>query len=159
MRIWQSFLSPHLLLVYPDCQLNGSVLRPRGPSPAQFQDFTGRAPFSSCPSTWKYWHSAWRVPKLTILSSFSTSFFFLAHTVACGILIPWWGIKPTPPALEALSLNHWTTREVPVHPYFNESLFNLFSIPFLFIYYTWISFLPEGYLTLLRNLYLGWEYS
>ena len=34
------------------------------------------------------------------------------HYVACGILVPRPGIKPTPPALEAWSLNHWTTREV-----------------------------------------------
>ena len=34
--------------------------------------------------------------------------------MACGILVPWPGIEPVPPALEAWSLNHWTTREVPV---------------------------------------------
>ena len=28
-------------------------------------------------------------------------------------LVPWLGIKPRPPALEAWSLSHWTTREVP----------------------------------------------
>ena len=28
------------------------------------------------------------------------------------ILVPWPGIKPMPPALEAQHLNHWTTREV-----------------------------------------------
>ena len=32
---------------------------------------------------------------------------------ACGILVPRPGIEPTPPALEAQSLNHWTAREVP----------------------------------------------
>ena len=32
--------------------------------------------------------------------------------MACGILVPQPGIKPMPPALEAQSLNHWTTREV-----------------------------------------------
>ena len=35
------------------------------------------------------------------------------HLKACGMLVPWLGIKPAPPALEAQSLNHWTTREVP----------------------------------------------
>ena len=30
----------------------------------------------------------------------------------CGILVPQPGVKPTPPALEAGSLNHWTTSEV-----------------------------------------------
>ena len=41
-------------------------------------------------------------------------FFFLQCHLACGILVPWPGIKPTPPALEAQSLNHWTNREVPI---------------------------------------------
>ena len=31
---------------------------------------------------------------------------------ACGILVPWPGIKLTPLALEVQSLNHWTTRDV-----------------------------------------------
>ena len=31
----------------------------------------------------------------------------------CGILVPWPGIKPVSPAMEAQSLNPWTTREVP----------------------------------------------
>ena len=33
--------------------------------------------------------------------------------MGCGILVPQPGIKPTSPALEAQSLNLWTTREVP----------------------------------------------
>ena len=33
--------------------------------------------------------------------------------VACGISVPRPGIRPTPPALEVRSLNHWTAREVP----------------------------------------------
>ena len=32
---------------------------------------------------------------------------------ACGILVPQPGITPAPAAMEAWSLNHWTTREVP----------------------------------------------
>ena len=35
------------------------------------------------------------------------------HLSARGILVPQPGIKPVPPAVEAHSLNHWTTREVP----------------------------------------------
>ena len=35
----------------------------------------------------------------------------LLHT-ACGILVPCLGFKPTPPAWEVQSLNHWTAREV-----------------------------------------------
>ena len=32
---------------------------------------------------------------------------------ACGILVPWSGIEPVPPAVEMQILNHWITREVP----------------------------------------------
>ena len=37
---------------------------------------------------------------------------FWPHHMACGILVPWPGIKPVPPAVEAQSTNHWSTREV-----------------------------------------------
>ena len=40
-------------------------------------------------------------------------YFRLCH-VAYGILVPWPGFKPGPPAVEVWSLNHWTTREVPI---------------------------------------------
>ena len=40
---------------------------------------------------------------------------------ACGILVPQPGIEPAPPALWAWSLNHWTTREVPVQGTFRCS--------------------------------------
>ena len=30
------------------------------------------------------------------------------------MLVPWPGIEPVSPAMEALSINHWTTREVPL---------------------------------------------
>ena len=40
-------------------------------------------------------------------------FFFWQSREACGILVPRPGIQPVPPAVEAWSLNHWTTREVP----------------------------------------------
>ena len=36
-----------------------------------------------------------------------------AHPVVCGILVPRPGIELMPSAMEAWSLNHWTTREVP----------------------------------------------
>ena len=39
------------------------------------------------------------------------------HT-AHGILVPQPGIEPVPPALEARSLTHWTTREVPKDIFF-----------------------------------------
>ena len=37
----------------------------------------------------------------------------LTCSAACRILIPRLGIEPSPPALEAWSLNHWTAREIP----------------------------------------------
>ena len=40
-------------------------------------------------------------------------FFFWPHLAACRILVPWPGMEPTPPAVEAWNLNHWTAREVP----------------------------------------------
>ena len=39
-------------------------------------------------------------------------FVFWSCRAACGILVPRPGIEPAPPALEAQSLNHWTTKEV-----------------------------------------------
>ena len=51
-----------------------------------------------------------------MILSFPSLFFFVffwLHRVACGILVPQPGIKPAPPAVEAQSLNHWITREVP----------------------------------------------
>ena len=38
----------------------------------------------------------------------------LDWTATCGILVPWPGIKPKTPIVEAQSLNPWTTREAPV---------------------------------------------
>ena len=38
---------------------------------------------------------------------------FLDVPQACGILVPWLGVGPRPPALEAQSANHWTNRDVP----------------------------------------------
>ena len=49
-------------------------------------------------------------------------FFFWSYHVACKILVPWPGIEPMPPALEAQSLNHWTAREV--LPFFFWSIFS-----------------------------------
>ena len=40
---------------------------------------------------------------------------FGMQTLSCGIwdLVPWTGFKPGSPALQAWSVNHWPTREVP----------------------------------------------
>ena len=63
--------------------------------------------------------------------SFSSSFFWPYHT-AHGISVPQPGIKPTPPAVEVQSLNHWTTREFLIlknylHLTSRTSLFPCFS--------------------------------
>ena len=39
-------------------------------------------------------------------------FSFWSCTAVCGILAPWPGIKPSRPATEVRSLNHWIDREV-----------------------------------------------
>ena len=59
--------------------------------------------------------------------------------LSCGMrdLVPWPGIKPTPPALVAQRLIHWTTREVPV---FSEWLMmlSIFSCAYWpFVYLLW----------------------
>ena len=43
---------------------------------------------------------------------------FWPHHPMYKILVSWPGIRPAPPALEAVSLNHWTSREVPEWVYF-----------------------------------------
>ena len=54
-----------------------------------------------------FWHSGLWPPR-------EGPFFFLwTHHAARGILVPRPGIEPTPPAVEAWSLSHWTAREVP----------------------------------------------
>ena len=45
---------------------------------------------------------------------------FWLHCMARGILVPWPGIEPAPPAMEAWCPNHRTTREVLVWKYFNN---------------------------------------
>ena len=57
----------------------------------------------------------------------SFSFFFFGCAIkACGILVPWSGIEPMTPVVEAGSLNHWTTREVPCPHFWYLHLFVLF---------------------------------
>ena len=57
-------------------------------------------------------------------------FFFLPHHTACGILVPWPGIKPMPPALEVWSLNHWTARDFPKMIHFNTASNNWIHSPY-----------------------------
>ena len=50
-------------------------------------------------------------------------FFFWPHQAACGILVPQPAMAPTPPALKAWSLNHWTAREVSLRYLKKKKLF------------------------------------
>ena len=45
-------------------------------------------------------------------------FFFWAHLMAFGILVPQPGIEPGRPAVETQSPNHCTTREVPATSFY-----------------------------------------
>ena len=45
---------------------------------------------------------------------------FYCTTWAYAILAPRPGIESMPPAVEAWSLNHWTTREVPLHFFLSD---------------------------------------
>lgn len=49
------------------------------------------------------------------LGVFFFNFFYFLTTwcLAWKILVPWLGIKPVPPGMEALCLNHWDIREIP----------------------------------------------
>ena len=49
-------------------------------------------------------------------------FFFLPSNAARRILVPWPGIKPVPFTVEAGSVNHWTTREVPRHKFWSSNV-------------------------------------
>ena len=71
--------------------------------------------------SWKMWASSF--------------FFFWPHHTACRILVPQPGIEPVPPALEMQSLNHWTTREVPVQFF---GLFVCLIYFFIYIVYFWL---------------------
>ena len=59
------------------------------------------------------------IPKLiyifnaTLIKFLAALFFFFHQHKACRTLVPQPGIEPTPPAVEAQSLNHWTSRKVP----------------------------------------------
>ena len=51
------------------------------------------------------------------LSSWLLVIFFVVlwlYHAKSRILVPWLGIKPAPPAVEARSLNHWTDRKLPL---------------------------------------------
>ena len=51
--------------------------------------------------------------KVYTIQNVSSLLFFLAK--ACRIWVPWPGIEPAAPEWRAWDLNHWATREVPLH--------------------------------------------
>ena len=70
--------------------------------------------------------------------------FVLPCPAACGILVPWAGIEPMSHPVEAQSLNHWTTREVPCLYFLKTSWTNIkpwkqSSWYFLFWKLSWLS--------------------
>ena len=50
---------------------------------------------------------------LFLIIIFEFLLIYWLHLTACGILVPRPGIKSMAPGVEALSLSHWSTREVP----------------------------------------------
>ena len=74
-----------------------------------------------------------------IIIFFFFFFFFRLYRRACGILVPWSGIEPSPSAIKAQSLNHWTPGEFP-HSFLNLCLY------FSFITFAhFFSFQEEAY--------------
>lgn len=88
----------------------------RGPKPVSYEwRLTIRCVVASCflPNTqpcFSAWSYRWLLFFFYTFNSFVHFFFTLAEP--CGMWVPWPGIKPVPPTLEAWTLNSWTTREV-----------------------------------------------
>ena len=60
---------------------------------------------------------SWRIHTVSshwVFYFLSSFFFFCPHHLVCGILVPQPVIEPVPPAGNVQSLNHRTTREVPI---------------------------------------------
>ena len=68
---------------------------------------------------------------LLFLFFFKLIFIFWPFHLACGILVPQPEIEPSPPAVEALSLNHWTAREVPTISPFKCTILQKYSLQLL----------------------------
>ena len=58
-------------------------------------------------------------------------FFFFSQLCdeVCGVLVSQLGMELVPPAVEAWSPNHWTTREVPTLMFYNIYLFTHLAAP------------------------------
>ena len=68
---------------------------------------TGNGGMSGGKHFWGIWGTENRLS-----FSFLSFLFFLLYRMECGILLSQAEIEPVLPAVEAQSLNHWTTREV-----------------------------------------------
>ena len=64
-------------------------------------------------SNWAYTNLSQKLSSIPSLNRRQGFILFWPHRTTCGILVPWPENKPIPLALEARSLNQWTTREVP----------------------------------------------
>ena len=69
----------------------------------------------------------WATREAMFYFSFIIYLFFWPHSTL-DILVPWPGIEPTPPALEAWSLNHWATSEVPPSLCFKRQLTRVWPV-------------------------------
>ena len=99
-----------------DCVFQESILLPiSGLFPLCFSVFFCRMEMTSALAYNHLSHcGCWA---MLVLGFFFFAFFcfcFWPHSMACRILVPQPGIEPTPPAVEAWNLNHWTTKEIPV---------------------------------------------
>ena len=75
-------------------------------------------------TTLRYFLSIRVRPTRSLSLIFQDLFIFWLCSAAWEILVPWPGTEPAPPTLEAQSLNHWTTREVPGLSLLNWTLHN-----------------------------------
>ena len=69
--------------------------------------------------------SYFKVLYLLILLSFFLFFFFFFWPRSMQDLSPPPGTEPVPPAVEAWSLNHWTTKEVPYPSFYTGTQKNI----------------------------------
>ena len=80
-------------------------------------------PLFTSPASTSNYHAPCNPNTSTTASVGTSPFFFWLHYEECRILIPWPGIKSSPPAVKARSLNCWTAREVSLLlKYFSKSI-------------------------------------
>ena len=69
---------------------------------------------SECIKIFMWWYVFISLVKIPRSGIADVTFFFFLCWMACGILVLRTGFEAMPPTLEVQSLNHWTTREVPL---------------------------------------------